>query len=324
MGNAFSQIFPPAPQFTENNIPDLSGKVIIVTGASSGVGEQVATLLYSKNAKVYIATRSKSKALATIDSIKSKYPAAEGEILFLHLDLADLSTIKASAQEFLKDNYRLDVLINNAGCAMPPKGSKTVQGYETQLGVNTLGPFLFTKCLHSILKDTTKVAPSCSVRVVWVSSNAAELFAPKNGVDMDNLDYHIPRSQGVEYAVSKAGNIFHSSEFALRSKGEGIISVSLNPGSLKTELLRNTPAWQQWLVSWILSDSIYGAYTELFAAFSPEVTESRNGAYIIPWGRFHESLRKDLVLAQRSEEEGGTGISRRFWDWSEEQVKEFS
>ena len=108
---------------------------------------------------------------------------------------------------------------------IPPQGSKTEQGYELQLGTNCVAPFLFTKLLTPILIETAKKAPKDSVRVVWTSSNAAELFAPKNGVEMGNLDYREEKGAWFKYGVSKAGNVLHASEFARRFGGEGIVSV---------------------------------------------------------------------------------------------------
>ncbi|KAK4697870.1 hypothetical protein P7C71_g267, partial [Lecanoromycetidae sp. Uapishka_2] len=327
MGNQISQIFPPTPVFTEANVPDLTSRVYIVTGASSGVGEQVARILYSKHAKVYIAARSKVKCTAAIERIKADVSDSKGELVYLHLDLSDLSTIKASAQEFLAKEERLDVLFNNAGVMIGPsgEGSKTAQGYEIQLGTNCIGHFLFTKLLRPIIDQTTKTAPSNSVRVVWVSSNAAEISSPANGMDISNLDYHIDKSKPMKYGISKAGNVFHASELAKRSseKGEGIISISLNPGALKTELNRNVPRFLLMLTSWMLKSPVFGAYTELFAAFSPEVDQSKNGRHIVPWGRLYDGLRKDLLAAQKGEEEGGLGVARQFWEWSEGQVKDF-
>ena len=100
-------------------------------------------------------------------------------------------------------------------------GNKTAQGYEVQLGTNCIGPFLFTKLLRPILAQTAKTAPADSVRVVWVSSNSAEKNSAKNGIDMANLDCHMDKSGPMKYGISKAGNIFHSSEFARRTKSEG-------------------------------------------------------------------------------------------------------
>lgn len=222
-------------------------QVFIVTGSSSGVGQELAQILYAKDAKVYIAVRSQEKANKVIEQIKKNFPQSKGELAFLHLDLGDLTTIKKSAEDFLAKESKLDVLWNNAGVMVPPQGSKTVQGYELQLGTNNVAPFLFTKLLTPILVKTAKTAPPGSVRVVWVSSSAAEL-SPKNGMDFDNLDYKKDCGAIAKYAVSKAGNYYHATQFAKQHKADGIISVvSVNPNddrlySLLTPLCRlSTP-----------------------------------------------------------------------------------
>jgi retinol dehydrogenase 12 len=139
--------------------------------------------------------------------------------------LDDLTTIKASAEEFLAKETRLDVLWNNAGVMLPPQGSKTKQNYELQLGTNVVAPFLFTKLLTPILTKTAQSSPAGSVRVVWVSSSAARRFAPQGGVDLSNLDYKKDESAWHKYGVSKAGNILHAKEFAKQYKNQGIVSV---------------------------------------------------------------------------------------------------
>ncbi|MCJ1227333.1 hypothetical protein MMC12_003988 [Toensbergia leucococca] len=323
MGNAFSQLFPPETDFTEKNLPDQSEKVFIVTGGSSGVGAELVQILYQHNAKIYLAARSEEKSLRAIEGIKSRTPDSKGQIMFLHLDLDDLTTIKKSAENFLSKEDRLDVLWNNAGVMTPPQGSKTKQGYELQLGTNNLGPFLFTKLLLPLVAKTAKTSPTDSVRVVWVSSSATEVYTSTGGVHLDNLDYHKDESTRFKYGVSKAGNLFHGTELAKRTQKEGIISVALNPGNLKSELQRHVPAPLKLILNTFIHHTpIHGAYTELFAGLSPAVTASKNGAWIIPWGRFGP-LRKDLVAAQKTEEEGGTGIAAKFWEWSEEQVKPY-
>ena len=228
MGNQLSQltqIYPPKPTFTEHNLPDQSGKTFIITGGSSGIGEQLAYILYKHNAKIYIAARSEENTRKAIERVKARVPHSGGQMIFLHLDLNDLTTIKRSADEFLNQNDRLDVLWNNAGVMTPPQGSKTKQGYELQLGTNNVAPFLFTKFLRPILTETAKKAPADSVRVVWVSSNGSEVFSEKGGVDLSNMDYKTDKYSFVKYGASKAGNIYHGSELARRAASEGIISV---------------------------------------------------------------------------------------------------
>jgi len=97
-------------------------QVFIVTGASSGVGKELAQILFSRDAKVYVATRSEERASEAIDSIKAAVPDSQGSLVFLKLDLDDLTTIKSSAEEFLAKEQRLDVLWNNAGVMFPPGG----------------------------------------------------------------------------------------------------------------------------------------------------------------------------------------------------------
>ncbi len=108
---------------------------------------------------------------------------------------------------------------------VPPAGSKTAQGYELQLGTNCVAPFLFTKLLTPLLIKTSKSSAPGDVRVVWTSSSVAEHASPKNGVDMSNLDYHNDIGLWSKYGVSKAGNWYHSTEYARRYKADGIISV---------------------------------------------------------------------------------------------------
>jgi retinol dehydrogenase-12 len=227
MGQQFSQAFPPAPSFTESSLSSLSGKVYIVTGASAGVGRELARLLYSLNATVYVAARSADKANAAISWMKEAHPSSTGTLTFLRLDLNDLEGIKDSAQEFMSKEKRLDVLWNNAGVMIPPQGSVTKQNYDLQLGTNCVAPFLFTKLLTPLLVQTAKSAEPGSVRVVWVSSSAAHFAAPTGGVDVKSLNNEVMGKKGVQekYAISKGGNILHALEFAKKYGGDGVVSV---------------------------------------------------------------------------------------------------
>lgn len=199
-----------------------------MTGSNTGVGKEVAQILYSKNATVWVAARNEEKARAAMGAIKQQHASSKGALKYLKLDLGDLSTISASASEFLAAEERLDILFNNAGVMTPPDGT-TKQGYELQLGTNCLGPHLFTKKLTPILQGTAKTVPVGSVRVVWVSSSAADVFAPTAGVELDNLDYKTPKDTYHKYGVSKAGNYFQGTEFARRYKEDGIISIVSRP-----------------------------------------------------------------------------------------------
>ncbi|KAJ8115088.1 hypothetical protein ONZ43_g4747 [Nemania bipapillata] len=317
------QLFPGTPTYTEQDIPDLSGKVYLVTGANTGIGKEVAQILYSKNAVVYITARNVEKGANAIASIKETHPASTGRLELIQLDLSDLTTIKASAEAFLAKEKRLDVLFNNAGVMLPPTGSKTAQGYELQLGTNCLGPFLFTQFLTPTLAATAKTAPKGSVRVVWVSSSAADHLNPRGGIDLDNLDYKRDVFYPLKYGISKVGNYYHATEYARRHRDDGIVSVSLNPGNLMSELDRNCNFFEMLFRNATTYPTVNGAYTELFAALSDEVSLENSGAWIVPWGRI-DNIRQDLFEGSRPEEEGGTGIAKKFWEWSEQQTGQYA
>lgn len=270
-----------------------------MTGSNTGVGKELARLLYCKGARVYVAARSETKALEAIESIKSAAPSDSkpGELTFLQLDLADLTTIKASADAFLSKEKKLHVLFSNAGVMAPAAGSKTVQGYELQLGVNNIGTFMFTQLLTPILIRTAKSEPANTVRVVWVSSSGAEWLSPKpGGVPIDNLDdynvYSEKKSPMYRYGVSKGGNYLHSVEFAKRYASTGVLSVALNPGNLDSDLYRTqTTLGRKFLQNTFLYPSIYGAYTELFAGLSPDVKSEHNGSWS-KWFSFFAGVEK--------------------------------
>lgn len=195
-----------------------------MTGGSGGLGKELVKILYQKNAKVYIAARSESKTRDTIEEVKSLLQNSTGELIHLPLDLADLGSIKQSAASFLSKESRLDVLWNNAGVMVPAQGSKTIQGYELQLGTNNLGHFLFTCLLESVLKDTAKVAPKDSVRVVWVSSSALWI-SPRPAIDFTNMDYKKDEGPWIKYGRSKCGTVIYASEFARRHSGDGVLHM---------------------------------------------------------------------------------------------------
>lgn len=159
----------------------------MITGATSGIGRELAQILFAANATVWIVGRSKSKISETTNAIRKHAPQSKGKLESLLVDFNDLRTIKSAVDDFLtRGGSRIDVLWNNAGIMIPPKGTVTTQEYEAQLGVNVLAPFLFTKLLTETLVKTA-TSSGKSVRVVWVSSSAAARFSPPGGVEMAKL-----------------------------------------------------------------------------------------------------------------------------------------
>lgn len=131
------QWFPPKPTFTEADVPRQDGRVLIVTGGNSGIGLALTKLLYPTGAKIYLACRSEERARAAIKEVVDEAGTKpdHGALEYLHLDLDDLTTIKASAASFAQRESRLDILWNNAGIAGAPAGTKTKQGLEGHVGM---------------------------------------------------------------------------------------------------------------------------------------------------------------------------------------------
>jgi retinol dehydrogenase-12 len=274
LSTAWTHFFPPKPTFTDKDVPDLSGKVCIVTGSNTGLGKEVAQLLYLKNAKVYMAARSEGKAYEAIDEIKKAAPTSTGSLIFLALDLSDLDKVKAAAHVFVAQEQKLHILFNNAGVMVAPlePPPTTVQGHELAIGVNCIGTFLFTRLLSPLLAATAKTAPPNVVRVVWLSSFGMELTAlPDVGIVTDNLDYHVPVNATDRYGISKTGVWALAAEYARRHKPDGIVSVPLNPGNLRTELPRDQGFVIKLVASLVCYPAVRGAYSELYAAFSPDL-----------------------------------------------------
>lgn len=130
------QWFPPNPAFTEADVPRQDGRVFIVTGGNSGIGLALVKLLYPTGAKIYLACRSEERARAAIKEVVDQAATTpqHGSLEYMHLDLDDLATIKASADSFAQRESRLDILWNNAGIAGAPAGTKTKQGLEGHIG----------------------------------------------------------------------------------------------------------------------------------------------------------------------------------------------
>jgi NAD(P)-dependent dehydrogenase (short-subunit alcohol dehydrogenase family) len=253
-------------------------QVTIVTGSNTGLGKEIAQILYAKNAKVYMLARSEEKIQKAMESIKAAVPTSSGELIYLHLDLADIPSIRSTADEFHRRESQLHLLFNNAGVAFPPSGAKTKQGYELQLGVNCLGTFALTKLLTPTVVSTATTSPPGTVRVVWVSSSAAEAWSPKDYVE------NAKRADTLwafgQYSLSKLGNYLHGAEFASRHRADGVVSMPVNPGALDSELWREQNfLTKTFLRMTLLYPSVYGAYTCIYAAFSPEITLEKSGSY---------------------------------------------
>ncbi|KAG8678437.1 hypothetical protein FRC08_017779 [Ceratobasidium sp. 394] len=157
MGIAYSlfcETFPGKPDWSTDQIPDLTGQTMIVTGGNAGIGRETSKALLNKNAKVYLAARSKSKADKAIEWLKTETGGRAP--IFLELDLADLASVRQAAEEFRRKEPELHVLFNNAGVMVSPVELKTADGYDLQFGTNVLGHYLFTTLLLPTLIHTAQ------------------------------------------------------------------------------------------------------------------------------------------------------------------------
>ncbi|KAF8862052.1 NAD(P)-binding protein [Acephala macrosclerotiorum] len=243
------QLFPGKPTFTEVDIPSQTGRVFIVTGGNAGLGYHLCKILYSKGGTVYMLSRTESKAIEAITSIKSEVPTSSGDVKYIHLDLTDLTTIKPAVEVFSKQETKLDVLFNNAGIGAAPEGAKTKQGYEVIMGINAIAPFLLTQLLVPYLVTAAKSAAKDSVRVVWTGSPAIEdTYCPPGGLTLSHLA-SLPKDNLINYAISKVANWYLASELHRRVQKDGIVSICQNPGNLKTAIWGKSTSLEPYCLS---------------------------------------------------------------------------
>jgi len=266
-------------KWTQNDIPDQKGRIVIITGGNSGIGYEAGLALAGKNANVILAVRSVDKGEEAAQGIRQYYPQAQ--VSAMALNLADLKSVGAFAESFVSKYDHLDILINNAGVMALP-ALKTADGFEMQFGTNHLGHFALTGLLLPVLKATP------NARVVTVSS-----FAHTAGdIHFDDLQWEQKYDKWGAYAQSKLANLLFAYELQRRLDAAGIklISAACHPGYAATNLQAAGPQMEGSIMSvWMmkLSNAIVaqppamGALPTLFAATSPQV----NGCdYIGPTG----------------------------------------
>lgn len=329
LSTTINQVFPGKPIFTDKDILSQPGKIFLITGGAAGLGYELTKILYQKGARIYILTRSPTKASAAISAIKSSTPTPPpnqgADIKFIFLDLADLTTIKPAVAAFAAQESKIDVLWNNAGIGYAPLGTKTKQGYEVNMGTNCLAPYLLTQLLLPYLRHAAQTASSNTVRIVFSGSPAVDSHAPVGGVPFTALkDPDAITNTTVNYAVSKTGNWFLANEFSSLVAKDGIVSICQNPGNLKTGIWDPVPWVLRKMMQITMHPPVYGAYTSLWSGLSEGITVEDGGRYVVPWGKWHPCPREDLSAAIKSEEQGGTGEAGVFWKWCGEQTKIFA
>ncbi|XP_018582818.1 retinol dehydrogenase 12 [Scleropages formosus] len=266
----------------------LSGKIVLITGGNTGIGKETARNLAARGARVILACRSVEKGEAAAAEIRSKVSGAQVEVR--ELDLADTCSIRAFAQQFLKEVSHLHILISNAGVMMCPY-TKTADGFEMHLGVNHLGHFLLTYLLIGLLKRS---APS---RIVVVSSLAHNF----GWIRFHDLHSQGSYNSGLAYCQSKLANVLFVRELARRLEGSGVTVNSVHPGTVRSELVRHSTVMSLLftLFSFLLKTPEEGAQTSVYCAVAEEL-HSVSGkhfsdctpAFVAPQGRSVKTARQ--------------------------------
>ncbi len=293
------------------DIPSLIGKVCLVTGANSGLGEAtVAALARHEPARIYLAARSHDKAEAALLRIRATSTEARtAKISILDLDLASFESVKAAAARVNKEVDRLDILQLNAGVAMIPH-STTKEGFEVQFGTNYVGQALLTQLVMPLLLKTARL-PDADVRIASISSVGHKTFASKKGILFDEIKTDMKSHSPAElYGQATLGKVLFAYELAKRYPQ--ITSTSMHPGTVKSNIWGGEKGMNIVLNYLVVKPLVAltgvsneeGAKTQLWCSFSKDV---ENGRYYEPVGR----AGREGPLSRNDE------ISRKLWEWTE-------
>ncbi len=226
---------------------NLSGKRVLVTGVSAGLGIETARVLAAHGAQVTGAARDLSKAQAATEQVRAQ-AAGGGSLDLVQLDLASLASVRRCADGLLAAGKPFDAIIANAGVMACPKGF-TADGFETQFGTNHLGHFVLVNRIAPLLRSGS--------RLVNLSS-AGHRFAD---VDLEDPNFeHSPYAEFVAYGRSKTANVLFAVEFDRRHKARGVRATAVHPGAIQTELGRHmTPEATEKLIAEINANLPKGA-----------------------------------------------------------------
>jgi NAD(P)-dependent dehydrogenase (short-subunit alcohol dehydrogenase family) len=270
------------------SLPDLTGTVVVITGASSGIGAASARALAGAGARVVLAVR---------DTAKGERIAATmtGHTEVRSLDLEDLASVRAFAAAWTGP---IDILINNAGIMLVAE-ARTVDGFERQIGTNHLGHFVLTNLL----------LPHITGRIVTVASNAHE----RAQLDLDDLNWHTrPYDTSQAYSDSKLANLLFTFELQrrLRAAGSSVRAVAVHPGMVRTNLFghrRVLGSIIDLIGRFAMQDPAHGARATLFAA----TRDIPSGSFVQPGGFGH--LRGDPAISTAAPSAYDTTVAAGLW-----------
>jgi NAD(P)-dependent dehydrogenase (short-subunit alcohol dehydrogenase family) len=292
-------------RWTAADMPGQDGRIVVITGASSGVGFETARLFAAKGADVVLACRDHGRTRRAMERIAAEVPGAR--ISELSLDLASLASVRAAAAGLRSRHPRIDVLINNAGVMWAPQGT-TDDGLETHFGTNHIGHFAFTGLVLDLL------LPVARSRVVVVTSPAHR----SGRIDFDDLPHDRRYRPVTAYSQSKLANMLFALTLQrkLAEAGADTIAVAAHPGGARTELNRTMPLLfrgRSWgLARPITHPAAIGALSLARAAADPAIA---GGSYVGPGG-WREFTGYPALLAP-AEHARDPELQRRLWQDSE-------
>ena len=273
----------------------MGGKVVLITGGTSGIGRAAAAALAAMGAEVVVTGRDRERGEAAVEEIRRD--SGNERVSLVLADLSVQAEVRGLAEEFRERHDRLDVLVNNAGLVQSRR-VETPDGLELTLAVNHLAPFLLTDLLLDLLK---KSAPS---RVITVSSEARRGAS----IDFDDLQSERRYRGFPVYGMTKMANILFTYELAERLEGTGVVANCLHPGAVSTNFAQNNHgpiALLFRLFKPFMRSPEQGADTLVYLASSPEAGEL-NGKYLTD--------RKEVSPAEPRDETS----QKRLWEVSEE------
>lgn len=295
--------------WTATNIPDLSGRVAVITGATSGIGYEAALALAAHGAEVVMAVRDTERGDRCAASIQAAHPGAK--VVVSRLDLANLASVLEFTERTVDTTSRIDILLNNAGLGLQARRAATVDGFERQLGTNHLGHFALTgRLMPALLR-----APF--PRVVTIASIAHK----RGGIDFSDLQTERPYNGRKAYGQSKLANLMFALELDRRARAVGsrLVSVAAHPGVATTGFMAASekPALIGTLANLVIgvlgNNAAGGALPGLYAATMPDVV---GGQYWGPNG-FME-VRGTPTLAKIAPQGLDRAVWARLWTVSEE------
>ena len=291
-----------------DDIGNLEGKVVVVTGGNSGLGYEAVKIYAEKGATVVMAVRSENRGQEARDKIMKSNP--KGIIKVMTLELASLKSIESFSKSFKGQYERLDILLNNAGIMFVPYG-KTEDGFERQMGINHLGHFALTAQLFELLKGTD------SSRIVNISS-----IGHRAGVmDFDNLLFENGKdySEMAAYGRSKLANLLFTYELQRRVEKAGLNMkvLAAHPGGSRTNLARHVAEnWWFRLLYPLLILLMQSAYRGSLPGVRASLdAEAKGGTYYGPNG-FMEQMGRPVVV-QSNEASHSLAHAKRLWEASE-------